>query len=248
MRTSERRHLKENELALVLAQVREWAGQNSQKVLAVGGTVVVLAVAVIGFMAWRSSVDTTARTLLAEAMVAYDARVTPPTPPADAGNATPAAPAQPPGTYPTQKAKLEAALPKFLAAADAHPSSDAGQTARFHAASVLVDLGRYDEALQHYTRLSSESSGLLGQMARMGRAEAELRASKYDQAIASFKELSERTDLTVPKEAMLMELARAYRLAGKTEDARKTLTEVVEQHAESPFATEAKQELEKLKG
>jgi TolA-binding protein len=45
-----------------------------------------------------------------------------------------------------------------------------------------------------------------------------------------------------------MELARAYRLAGKTEDARKTLSQIVEQHAESPFASEAKAELEKIKG
>jgi FimV-like protein len=41
-----------------------------------------------------------------------------------------------------------------------------------------------------------------------------------------------------------MELARAYRVAGKTDDARKTLTQIVEQHADSPFANEAKQQLE----
>jgi predicted Zn-dependent protease len=44
-----------------------------------------------------------------------------------------------------------------------------------------------------------------------------------------------------------MELARAYKLAGKTEDARKTLTEIVEQHADSPYATEARSEIERLK-
>jgi FimV-like protein len=75
-----------------------------------------------------------------------------------------------------------------------------------------------------------------------------LRGAQYEPAIASFKELSERTDATVPKEAMLMELARAYRLAGKNEDARKTLNQIVEQHADSPFASEAKSELEKIKG
>ena len=53
--------------------------------------------------------------------------------------------------------------------------------------------------------------------------------------------------ITQPAEALLMELARAYRLAGKTEDARKTLTQVVEQHADSPFASEAKAEIAKLK-
>ena len=83
-------------------------------------------------------------------------------------------------------------------------------------------------------------------MARLGKAEAQLRGSKYDAAIASFKELSERTDTALPKEAMLLELARAYKAAGKTEDARKTLNQIVEQHAESPFAAEAKTELEKV--
>ena len=85
-------------------------------------------------------------------------------------------------------------------------------------------------------------------LARLGKAEAQLRASKHDAAIATFKELSEKTDTGVPKEAMLLELARAYKLAGKNEDARKTLTQIVEQHADSPFASEARSELEKIKG
>ena len=44
-----------------------------------------------------------------------------------------------------------------------------------------------------------------------------------------------------------MELARAYRLAGKAEDAKKTLTQIVEQHADSPFAADARKELDNLK-
>jgi FimV-like protein len=134
-----------------------------------------------------------------------------------------------------------------MAAADEYPSSDAGQTARYHAASALVSLGRHDEAIAQYDRVAADASGLLAQMARLGKAEAQLRAAQYDAAIASFKELSERTDATVPKEAMLLELARAYRMAGKTEDARKTLNQIVEQHADSPFVSEAKAELEKIK-
>ena len=53
---------------------------------------------------------------------------------------------------------------------------------------------------------------------------------------------------SLPADAVLMELARAYRLAGNTGEARKTLQQVVEQHADSQYATEAKAELEKLKG
>ena len=244
MRTSERHHLKENELALAVARANVWAWRNQRTLTMTVGAVALVAAGALGFMAWRNSVDAKAHTMLAEAMVIQEARVVPATPTPDASTPPPA---PQPGTYPTEKAKLEAALPKLLAAADAYPSTEAGQTARYQAAATLVGLGRFDEALQQYDRVISEGSGLLPQMARLGKAEAQLRAAKHDAAIASFKELSERTDLNVPKEALLLELARAYKVAGKNEDARKTLTQIVEQHAESPFAAEAKTELEKIK-
>lgn len=249
MKHSERRHLKENEIAIALGHANHWRAQHQKQVtVAIVAAAIILA-GVIGFTTWRNSVDRSAREMLAGAMVVYEAPVTAPTAAPDlSGNASASAPVQPPGTYPTERAKLEIALPKLVATADAYPSSDAGQTARYHAAAALVGLGRYDEAIQQYERVIDDGSGLLAQMARLGKAEAQLRASQYDAAIASFKELSERTDATVPKEAMLLELARAYRMAGKTEDARKTLTQIVEQHADSPFVAEAKTELEKLKG
>ena len=249
MKHSERRHLKDNEFAIALAHANDWRTRHQKTVTIALVAIVLVAVAVGGFITWRNSVDNRARTMLAEAMVVYESRVAPPTPLATdpAGNASPAAPTQQPGTYPTERAKLEAALPKFTAAADAYPSSDAGQTARYHAAAVLVGLGRYDEAVTQYDRVIGDASGLLQQMARLGKAEAQLRGSQHDAAIASFKELSERPDAGLPKEAMLLELARAYRLAGKNEDARRTLSQIVEQHADSPFASEAKAELEKIK-
>ena len=51
-------------------------------------------------------------------------------------------PVQQAGTYATEQAKLEAALPELLKAADAYPNTDAGITARYHAAGVLAGLGR----------------------------------------------------------------------------------------------------------
>lgn len=249
MKTSERHHLKDNELAIALLHVNEWAAARRRSLLMGLGLAAVIGAAFAGYAAWNRSVDRNARALLAEAMVIQEARVVPPAPPelvSSSSNATPPTPAA--GTYPTAQAKLEAALPKLLAAADGYPSSEPGLTARYHAAATLVDLQRFDEAVAQYDRVIADGSGLLPQMARLGKAEAQLRAGRYDAAITSFKELSDRTDLNVPKEAMLLELARAYRLAGKPEDARKTLTQIVEQHAQSPFASEARQELEKLQG
>jgi hypothetical protein len=242
MKTSERQHLKENELAIALGHAGEFANRNKRTMTTILVAIVLVAVAAGAYFAWRNSVESASRAALAKAMVIQEARVVPPAPGVEGVASAPAA-----GTYPSEKAKLEAALPEFLAAADAHPSTEAGRTARFHAAGVLVSLARYDEAAQQYDQLMS-AGGLLGQSARLGKADAQLRAGQHDAAIATFKELSEKTDSTLPKDALLLELARAYKVAGKTDDAKKTLNEIVEKHADSPTAATAKQELEKIAG
>ena len=247
MKTTERHHLKDNELAIALGRAQTWAEKNQQTILGTVGLLIVIGVGIAGYAAWSRSTDTKARTLLAEAMVIEEARVMPPGPPAGTSTDPTLTPGQAPGTYPTQQAKLEAALPKFLAAADAYPSADAGLTARYHAASNLVALGRFDEAITQYDQVITGGSGLVQRMSRLGKAEAQLRAGQFDPAIATLKETSEQANTNLPVDAVLMELARAYQMAGKTEDARTTLTQVVEKHAESPLAAEAKAELEKLK-
>lgn len=105
----------------------------------------------LGYMAWRNSTDNKARVMLAEAMVRAWCR-------RDCH--------QQPGTHPDEKAKLEAALPKFQAAADAYPSHDAGLTARYHAAKALVTLGRFDEAVKQYDQVIAGTSPLLARSAR----------------------------------------------------------------------------------
>jgi len=248
MKTTERHHLKDNELAIALGQAQSWAGSNSKTLAATLGVIVIVGVAVLGYMAWRNNTDNKASSLLAEAMVIEEARVMPPGPPPGTTNDPTAIGGQLPGTYPTEKAKLEAALPKFQAAAQAYPSTEPGVTARYHAAKTLVALGRFDEAVAQYDQVIAGSFPLLARSARLGKAEAQLRAAQYDPAIATLKQIVDQKDASLPADAVLMELARAYRLAGKTEDARKTLQLVVEQHAESQYASEAKSELEKLKG
>jgi tetratricopeptide (TPR) repeat protein len=243
MRTKERHHLKDNELALALGRANDFATRHSRTLtMALVGLLLVV-IAGAGFLVWRNSVEAKAVEALAQAMVVNESRVMVPVPGEDPSTA----PTQQAGTFPTERAKLEAALPKFVAAADAYPSTDAGRTARYHAAATLVALDRFNEAIAQYDQLT-DTRGLLGQSARLGKAEAQLRAGQHDAAISAFKEISDRSDGNLPKEALLLELARAYKVAGKTDDARKTLNQIVEQHADSPFATTAKQELEKIPG
>lgn len=247
MKTTERQHLKDNELAVALGHAQSWASGNSSTLVAVIGAIVVIGGAVLGYSYWRGSSDNQARAALAEAMVIEEARVMPPAPPSGTTNDPNAIGGQLPGTYPTEQAKLEAAIPKFQAAADAYPTHEAGLTARFHLAKALVGLGRYDEAIKAYDQVATSGSGLIAKSAKLGKAEAQIRAAQFDPAIATIKQIVDQKDAQLPEEAMLMELARAYRLAGKTDDARKTLNQIVEQHAQTPYATEARAELERLK-
>jgi FimV-like protein len=246
MKTTERHRLKDNELAIALEQAQSWASGNSRTLLMVVGAIVVVGGGVLAYTAWTGSTDNRARAMLAEAMVIEEARVMPPGPPAGTTNDPNAIGGQQPGTYPTMQAKLEAAVPKFQAAADAFPTTDSGLTARYHLARALVSLGRFDDAITHYDRVIAGGNALLARGARLGKAEAQLRAAQYEPAIAGFKQLIDLNDPAMPAEALLMELARAYRTAGKTDDARKTLNEIIEKHSGSPSAQDARTELEKL--
>jgi predicted negative regulator of RcsB-dependent stress response len=187
MKTTERHRLKDNELAIALGHAQTWADRNSRTILATIIAVVVVGGGVLAFTTWRNSTDSKARTMLAEGMVIEEARVMPPAPPAGTTNDPTALGGQLPGTYPTEKAKLEASLPKFQAAADAYPTTDPGVTARYHLAKNLVALGRFDEALPHYDQVIASGGTLIAKTARLGKAEAQLRAGKYERAIASIK-------------------------------------------------------------
>lgn len=247
MKTSERQHLKSRPFAEAVETSLAWLTEHRTQALGVAAAVVIIGGGALGYTAWQRSINSQAAALLAEGMVIVEARVQPPAPPAGTTNDPTNPGGQLPGTYPTLDAKLSAALPKLMAAADAYPDTVAGQTARLHAAETLAQMGRRDEALQQYDRLTASGNALVARAARLGKASTQIVAGQYDPAIATLKELTEQKDGALPTEALLMELARAYRLAGKTDDARKTLTQVVEQHADSPYASDAKAEIAKLK-
>jgi hypothetical protein len=136
MKSTERHKLKENEFARTVAHERDVMQTRGRDVATL---VVVLLVAIAlaaGYALWRHSRNTKASAVLAEALAAEEAPVVPLAAPAPGSPL----PVQQAGTFPTEEAKLEAALPKLLKAADAYPNTDAGITARYHAAAALAAL------------------------------------------------------------------------------------------------------------
>ena len=249
MRREERHHLKENPLAVLVAQ--------AQDTLRVGGrTLGVIAVVVVagllvigGYFLWQQQQSDRAGDLLANAMAVRNAEVVPPLVESGEGNATDRSWEQPPNSFPSEEARLEAALPKLLAAADAYPSTPKGITARFQAATALVALGRLEEADAQYLQVIDLDGGqLYGPMARLGLAESHLLTGEYEQAISLLEGETGTTDSRVPIDAILMRLGRAYQLAGQDSDALAAYTRVLEEFPLSLYLSDARREVETLRG
>jgi tetratricopeptide (TPR) repeat protein len=249
MKRTERHRLKENELAHSLAAAREYIEPRKRQISLAAFVIFLIAVVIAGIVILRQRTVNQAHDMLAEAMVVLDAQVIPREPVDPKSPTPPPAAMQGSGTFETEEAKLQAAVPKLKAAADAYPDTDPGITARYHLASALAALGKHQEAAAAYDEvINRDGDGLYGRMARLGKAEEQARAGQLDAAIATYKELSERTDGDLPADAILMQLGRAYVAAGKRDEAQKTFTKIVDEHPESPYASEARQELETLKG
>ena len=249
MKRKERHHLKENELAHSIESARDFIETRQRQITGVVVGVVVVALGIIGFVVYRQQTQSRGSELLAQAMVALNARVVP-TGTTGEENLPAGATLGATGTFSTEEAKLNAALPKLKAAADEYPDSASGITARYHMASALAALGRHQEAIQAFEEVARRSgaSSLYGRMARLGGADAQARSGKLDAAIATWKDMTTANADDLPVDAILMELARAYVQKGNTEEARKAFTEIVEKHPDSPYLAEARTELENLKG
>ena len=87
MRREERHHLKENPLAILLAEFRGWLAESRRSLLLGGGIVLAALVAAGGYFSWTQVQQQRAGELLAEAMSTLEAAVVPP--PADPVAITP---------------------------------------------------------------------------------------------------------------------------------------------------------------
>lgn len=245
MKRAERHHLKENKLATTVGSARELLSRYGRAIVIGVVSIAVVLVAIAGYAFWRERGNQQAAAVMAEAMTIMQARVVATTAPVEG---VPAPPAPEPGTYPTEKAKREAALPKFMAAADAHPETSMGIAARYHAAAVLASLGRHADAEQRYREVIDRAGdSIFGEMARMGQAEVQTLEGKYKEAIATWEDLSKKSASAVPLDAVLLHLARTYKMAGRTDEAVKTYQRLVDEFPQSSYGADARQELDTLK-
>ncbi len=236
MKAQERHHLKQNEFVSTVVTVTQWYRGNQGRF--VGGVIAVIAVIALasGYFWFQNRNQEQAGSLLGVAMTIYQAPVVPPSSVPGAKQAA--------GSYPSEKARYEAALAAFQQVADTYPSSTAGVAARYHSAETLLSLGRADDAQKAYqTVIDKSGSTVYGAMARLGLATVMLASGKSEQGIKSLEEMAAQRDGMVPVDGVLMQLAAAYQTAGKNAEARTTYKRVVDEFPDSPYAQSARQKM-----
>jgi TolA-binding protein len=244
MKSKERHKLKQNEFARTVAQARDLMQTRGRDMASLAVIVIVALALAAGYAWWRQSRNGKANSLLAAALTVEEAPVVAATAPAPGSPI----PVQQPGTYATEQAKLEAALPPLMKAADAYPATDAGIAARYHAAGALASLGRYAEAEQRYQEVIDKAgSRVYGRTAKLGLANVQVLQGKYDSAIKIYQDATTDTQSQLPLDGVLMQLGRAYMKAGKKNEAAHAFTRVVEEFPQSAYAADARREMEEAK-
>jgi TolA-binding protein len=239
MKSTERHHLKENDFAVRAARVADITREHGRSMAMGVGAVALVAVLITGFFMWRGRQADAAGALLGKAVSISQSQIAPP-------SNLPGA-KQAPGTYPTDKARAEAALAAFDEVAANYPGSDAALAARYQAAAELLALKRHDEAATRFQQVISEAgSSIYGSMARLGLAEAQSASGKYDEAIAAYTTLAGNRDGEVPQDAVLVQLAETYVKAGKRSDARAAYRRIVDEFPESVYIEEARRQVAAL--
>lgn len=240
MRREERHHLKENPLATGLAEFQVVLLRHGRKLAVAVVLVLAGALGAGGYFLWQQQRIDRAGAQLAEALLVLDGDVAAP----DPGPENAAA-----GQVESEEARLEAALERLLAVADAYPGLRPGVTARYEAAVALVGLGRPEEAAEHYRQVIAAAAGHLhGTMARLGLAETHVLRGDYDGAVELLRRETEAEESDIPVDAVLMRLGRAHELAGQDADALAAFTRVVEEFPFSVYSSEARRKADALGG
>lgn len=246
MRREERHHLKDNPLASALTRVQAVLLDRSRTLATVGVIVIVAAAAAGGYAFWQQQRASQAGELLADALIVLQSPIAA-APEAGDGDADDAVWEQPPGTYPDNPARLEAALEVLQRAADAYPDLRAGIAARYEAAAVLVELGRFDAAAAAYEDvIASAGDPLQAAVARLGLAETRILEGDGAGAAELLQQAAAQPESAVPVDAVLMRLGHAYELDGQGAAALDTFERVVDEFSLSIYAADARRRADEL--
>lgn len=165
----------------------------------------VLAVLISIFTVWNRRSNAEAQTALGRAIETSQAQVTESPDPTLIGK-----------TFPTEKARSEAAVVEFQAVANKY-GNPVKEKAQYFIAVNRLRLDR-DAGIQELTELA-KTSGEVGTLSKFALAQAKASDGKLDEAAALYQELAALSNPILSKDSINFELAQIYQKQGKTTEA-----------------------------
>ncbi|MEO1076327.1 MAG: hypothetical protein AAFX41_10235 [Bacteroidota bacterium] len=197
---------------LTSAYATSWSFWDQYKnlIIGLGVAVVVIGLASFAYAAWRGSQDQEAAKLLGSALTAYEA-----------------------GEYAEAlEGTLEA--PGLLAVAEDFGSTPTGNLATFYAADALLQLERYDEALDFFRRYGADDD-IIGASALAGEAAIYEQQGDAEQAARLYRRAADAYE-GVSAPDYLLAAARNYESVGDLDAAASIYDDIETLYEDSPAA------------
>jgi hypothetical protein len=221
-----RRQLKEDRLAQTAQGAAQWTASHQRSVIwsIVAGVIVVLAV--VGFLTWRSRYNEQANIALGTAMRAFSTPLRPAGAPAG-GDAN--------AGFASLAERGKAAAADFKTAADHYPMSKAGKIARYMEGVATMQAGDNARAEQELKAAAGFSDRDVASLAQMALANLYRSTNRQADAIRTLKDLADHPSNTVSKAQAQLELASIYE-SSDPQQAANIYQQIQKENPSSPVA------------
>lgn len=191
---SKKHELREDKVVTFYARAWQFVDENKQLVYGAAAGVVVIVLALIGYVLYQNNQAAEGEEMLARAIPLYEQ-----------------------GNY-SQALDGTADRLGLLEVADEYDGTPAGNLAHFYAADALFNTGDYERALEHFQAFDKEED-FLGASAIAGEAAVYEAMEDYEEAADLYRDAAYHfeNDLTTPE--YLFNSGRAYELAGMPDEA-----------------------------
>jgi tetratricopeptide (TPR) repeat protein len=234
LKKSLKKQIKQDELASGYASMGEWVRAHVDEVKTGAIGVVVLAVALGGWIYFRGQRVGEAQRSFDEAFTAF---------------AAPVGQADAPGGFATKEEKYKKALAGFEGVAGRFGSLTLGRRARYYAALCRVELGQRDDAAKALREIAAQAKSNAAEpgLADLALAGLDRSQQAYSQALTRYEQLLKAGKSAVPRDYLLMSMAETLEEGGRMADASAAFKRLVDEMPTSPFAGDARTRAEYLK-
>ena len=208
---SRKHELREDKVVTFYARAWQYFDQNRKLVYGILAAVVLVAVAIVGYVLYQNEQSDRANELLGEIVALYEQ-----------------------GSY--QEA-LDGTGDRtgLLEIADEYGSTDAGNLAHFYAADALFQLGEYDRALEHFDDFD-KSEDFIGASAIAGQAAVYENKGEYSRAGDLYRRAALHFENELNSPQYLIDAGRSYELAGEYADAQQVYEMIRDDYPDSNLA------------